>query len=689
MNAAVDPLRLLGVTRSGDHVEFRVWSANAESMRLLLFDGPDAVTPSHTVHLHQAAANVWRAQNRLLTPGRYYALQASGPDGVEHHYDPSRMLLDPYGRAVHRAPDGSWRSVVVDGEFDWGDSQRPNTPLDHTVIYEAHVKGFTKRMPGIPEHLQGTYAGLAHDAAIAHLQRLGVTAIELLPVFTFETEGFLGGRELANYWGYNTLNFFSVHAPYASADAQAAGPEAVLREFKGMVRRLHEAGLEVILDVVYNHTAEEGRGGPTSSLRGIDNASYYRLTEDGDYENMSGTGNTVNFATPAAQRLVLDSLRYWANEMRIDGFRFDLATVLGRGADGSFDREHPLLQAIQHDPDLQGIKLIAEPWDVGLGGWQTGNFPDGWSEWNDRYRDRMRDFWLRDIAAARISGVAGSGIGRFATRFAGSANTFSEARGPLASINFITAHDGFTLHDLVSYNVKHNLLNGESNRDGASNNLSYNHGYEGPSKDEEILRVRRKAMRNLLGTLLLSAGVPMLTAGDEFGRSQGGNNNADCQDNDTTWLHWDLQPWQEDLLTTTQRLLQLRRENSALRPVRYARLGELVPSASRMSWYDGGGQAMSSEDWNSPENRTLQYVASSTPEFEEFNRILLIVHALEDDTIVRLPEHPSVESYELLWDSADERPSEVTHSLLPGRMVRVTGTSMQLYRAHGPDEATA
>ena len=378
---------------------------------------------------------------------------------------------------------------------------------------------------------------------------------------------------------------------------------------------------------------------------------------------------------------MLDSLRYWANDLQIDGFRFDLAATLGRDDTHSYTREHPLLQAIVDDPALAGVKMIAEPWDVGMGGWQTGNFPDGWIEWNDRYRDRVRNFWLSDVDYARRASTSPVGIGGFANRLAGSANTFSAERGPLAGVNFVTAHDGFTLHDLVSYDVKHNLGNGEHNRDGADTNRSFNHGTEGPTQDEGILATRRRAMRNLLGTLLLSAGIPMLTAGDEFARTQRGNNNAYCHDSALTWLSWDHAPWQDDLFAHVQRLIALRRDNPALRPSRFARLDEPTPSASDMDWYDENGETMSIERWTNPQHRTLQYVATSTPEHEDFNRILLMVHGTERATEVTLPEIDGVTSYVSLWSSADERPADERRLHLPGDVVRLPGTSMHLFRA--------
>ncbi|SEI09138.1 MULTISPECIES: glycogen debranching protein GlgX [unclassified Leifsonia] len=693
---STDPLRNLGV-RLGPHGgELRVFSANADAMELCLFDETDPNWLVKTVPMTRDANGVWMGRSRSLAVGTRYTVRVSGPAAPGNMFDPEALLLDPYARGLIRVASDGWRSVVVADGFDWGDAHKPATPLDHTVIYEAHVKGISRLNPAVPEELRGSYAGLAHESTIGYLKDLGVTAVELLPVHAFVSEQRLIQEGLTNYWGYNTLNFFTPHTHYASRGAQAAGPAAVLAEFKGMVKLLHLAGIEVILDVVYNHTAEEGIGGPRTSFRGIDNATYYRHDGTGAYIDVTGCGNTLDFGNPVPQRLVLDSLRYWANEMQIDGFRFDLAATLGRGTDASYHRDHPLLVAAQTDPALQGVKLIAEPWDVGLGGWQTGNFPgptsgtgasqaDGWSEWNDRYRDRVRNFWLADISDARRNGQAPVGIGGFATRLAGSSNTFSPERGPLASVNFITAHDGFTMADLTVYDVKHNLGNGENNRDGTDNNRSFNHGVEGPTTDEAILMTRAKAVRNLMGTLLLSAGVPMITAGDEYGRSQRGNNNAYCHDSELTWMGWLRTREQRELYDTTKRLLQLRRDNPALRPSRYAVDGQTTPNASHMDWYDATGQRMDDEDWNSPENRTLQYLAASTPDKEEFNRVLLIVHGVEDDVEVSLPVAPGVTGYRLLWDSATEVPiPEDATEVAPGATRLVGGTSMQLYRAHGP-----
>lgn len=653
-------------------------------MELCLFDDKDAAWIVKTIPMTRDSHNVWVGKSRSLGPGTRYSIRATGPKSPTNAFNSERHLLDPYARGLARTNKGDWRSYVQEPDsFDWGGVAKPNVALDHTVLYEAHVKGLSKLNPDVPEHLRGTYAGLAHESTIGYLKDLGVTTIELLPVHQFVSEQRLIKSGLTNYWGYNTLNFFTPHAAYASRDAQNGGTGAVLREFKGMVRLLHEAGLEVVLDVVYNHTSEEGVGGPTTSLRGIDNANYYRQNPDGSYIDVTGCGNTINFAHEVSQRLVLDSLRYWANEVQIDGFRFDLAVTLARDESVEFDPKHPLLTAIENDPELAGVKMIAEPWDVGMGGWQVGQFPGRFSEWNDGYRDRMRDFWLSDIGSARAHGAAPNGIGSLARRLAGSAHVFSQERGPLASVNFITAHDGFTMADLTAYNHKHNIGNGENNRDGTDNNHSFNHGVEGETKDSAIRDARRKTMRNLLGTLLLSAGIPMLTAGDEFGRSQRGNNNAYCQDSELTWLQWKgREAWQDELLLISEELLRLRRENPALRPVRFGRFGESTPSATQMDWYNKDGLSMQQADWDSPEERTLQYLAASTPEFEEFNRILLIVHGLEEDISITLPDHEGVTAYTLLWDSANEDLSESELEHGPGTELRVAGASMQLFRAH-------
>lgn len=675
-----DPYDALGVRLGADGADVGLFSANASAVELCVF-GDESNDPIATVPLERGRDGLWQAHAAQLAAGGRYAYRVSGPDGPRNAFRPDAFLLDPYARAVEETPSGM-RCVAVADAFDWGESAKPATPLAATVVYEAHVKGISMLNPEVPEELRGTYAGLAHPATLNRLVDLGVTAIELLPVHAFATEPRLARLGRANYWGYNTLAFFAPHPGYATASARASGPAQVLREFKGMVKLAHEAGLEVLLDVVYNHTAEGSREGPTSSLRGIDNSTYYRQDSLGRYIDTTGCGNTVDFGQWPARRLVRDSLRYWSRQVGIDGFRFDLAATLGRDDRGVFTPDHPLLYGLVDDPQLAGVKLIAEPWDVGDGGWQTGNFPAGFSEWNDRYRDELRTFWLRDIADARSNGSAPTGIGTFASRLAGSAQTFSPERGPLASLNYVTAHDGFTLADVVAFDRKHNEDNGEDGLDGNDNPHSFNHGVEGPTDDPEILATRRRAARNLIGTLLLSAGVPMITAGDEFGRTQRGNNNAYCHDDPLTWLDYGWDPWQRDLVDTVRTLIRFRRDNAALRPRRYGRFGETVPKATQMDWYDASGSTMSIDDWQSPGNRTLQYLAASTPEFEPSNRILLVVHGLESDTEVVLPRHEGVRSYSLLWDSALERPREDGEHA-PGQRVPMTATSMKLFRAHG------
>ena len=673
-------LQHLGVHTDATGGEIRVYSSTADGIDVLIYDADNKDHVRERISLAKGKGDVWSAHSPHLVVGAEYALQAWGPATAQNSFDAEALLIDPYARGlVHRGTQ--WRATVVDTDFDWGDTTKPNIDLDHTVIYEAHVRGLTKMHPQLPLELRGTYAGLGHEVMTNYLTELGVTAVELLPVHQFISEQFLLEQGSVNYWGYNTLNFFSPHGAYATKKARAEGPSSILREFKQMVKNLHAAGIEVILDVVYNHTAEEGPGGPRLSFRGLDNAAYYRQDANGNYIDTTGCGNSVNTANPAAAQLILDSLRYWAEECQVDGFRFDLAAELGRDEKHEFQQDHPLLVAMQKDPIIGQTKLIAEPWDVGMGGWQTGNFAPGWHEWNDRYRDRIRNFWLPDIAQARNTGIAPTGVGGFAMRLAGSSNTFSDERGPIASVNFITAHDGFTLADLTTFNDKHNIGNGEDNNDGSSENRSFNHGVEGPTEDSAIAQTRRRTMRNLMGTLLLSAGIPMITAGDEHGRTQHGNNNAYCHDSPLTWVNWELQPWQEDLLSTTKYLTKLRREYPALRPVNFGRFGETVPSASQMDWYNNDGLTMTAEEWDDPHNRTLQYVAASTPEKEEFNRIFMIIHGTEQPTDVIVPRHPGVTSYEPLWFSPHPAPREIPGSLRPGETFKVNGTSILLYNA--------
>ncbi|MDI2097737.1 glycogen debranching protein GlgX [Ruicaihuangia caeni] len=679
--SGADPLRALGVRSGPDGGSMRVWSGSASAVELRLFDSTSSDAASKVIPLERDAESVWTADAEELKPGALYALGVRGDDGTRGRFDATANLLDPWARGIVRTPAG-FIAQVPDEAFDWQGVAKPKRRLRHTVVYEVHVKGFSQLNPAVPEQLRGTYAGLSHPASIDHLLALGVTAVELLPVHQSTTEARLRRMGFSNYWGYNTVGFFAPHAAYATRAAQEAGATGVVAEFKGMVRELHRAGIEVVLDVVYNHTAEEGPEGPTFSWRGIDDATYYRQGDDGEYIDTTGCGNTLNTAHPVPRRMVLDSLRYWTEEMQVDGFRFDLAVALARDADHGFDPRHPLLTEVLADPVLARSKRIVEPWDLGIDGWQVGSFPAGFVEWNDGFRDRMRTFWLRDAADAARGGAANHGIGSFTRRLAGSARVFSSARGPVASVNFVTAHDGFTLADLVSYDRKHNLGNGEAGRDGADENRSWNHGAEGPTHDRKVLDARRRSMRNLLGSLLLSAGVPMITAGDEVGRSQRGNNNAYCHDDETSWLSWDWEPWQRELLEVTRTLLRLRRDNAAVRPVRYGRFGETVRGATQMDWYNKQGLSMTWEEWDSPAERTVQYLAATAHESERLNRILLVVHGLDSPVTVTLPEHEGVHSYTLLWDSARDSLDQAPIDHGSGSELEVAGMSMQLLLAH-------
>ena len=516
------------------------------------------------------------------------------------------LLLDPYGRAVDQR-DGFLASVRIADGFVWDGDERPRLAWRDTIIYEAHVRGQTMLHPDVPPELRGTYAGMAHPAVVEHLKGLGVTAVQLLPVHFHLDEPHLQDLALTNYWGYNTAAFFALHPAYATRAAQEAGPQAVQDEFKDMVKQLHAAGLEVILDVVYNHTAEGGPDGPAVSFRGLGESAYYRTDGQGRYVDTTGCGNSLDFSKPRVVDLVLDSLRYWVEEFHIDGFRFDLAVTLCRNGANEFDPRHPFLRDIAADPILSDVKLIAEPWDVGYGGWQTGRFPTGWADWNDHFRDSLRSFWLTDRAALENGGHGGP-VARLADALSGSAALFRDSgRSRLASINYITAHDGFTLNDLVSYDRKHNEANGEQNRDGHGDNRSYNHGVEGPTEDGQILARRAQSRRNLMASLLISLGVPMITAGDELARTQQGNNNAYCQDNAITWVDWARTPESHEMLRSTKRYIRLRKEFLAAQPRDFPVRDE----QSYLHWFDQDGHPMSTERWNDPGNRVVQLLLGS------------------------------------------------------------------------------
>ncbi len=594
----------LGATYDGSGTNFALFSEVAERVDLCLFD--DAGTET-LIPLKERDAFVWHGYLPGVGPGQRYGYRIHGPDdpAAGHRCNPAKLLLDPYAKQIdgditwdeacfsYRWADGTPndddsapfvpKSVVISPYFDWDNDRHPRTPYNETVIYEAHVKGLTQTHPGIPDDIRGTYAAIAHPAMIAHYQRIGVTAIELMPVHHFVHDSHLAERGLRNYWGYNTIGFLAPHAGYAAHGHP-------VEEFKAMVKALHAAGLEVILDVVYNHTAEGNHMGPTLSFRGIDNAAYYRLVDEdrAHYYDTTGTGNTLLMRSPQVLQLIMDSLRYWVLEMHVDGFRFDLASSLARQFH-EVDRLSAFFDLVHQDPVISQVKLIAEPWDVGEGGYNVGGFPPLWTEWNGAYRDTVRDYWRGDAAT----------LAEFASRLTGSADLYEQdGRRPFASINFVTAHDGFTLHDLVSYNDKHNDANGEDGNDGESHNRSWNCGVEGETDDLEIIALREQQKRNLLTTVFLSQGVPMLLHGDELGRSQQGNNNVYAQDSPLAWIDWQRARDFEVLTDFTGRLAQLRREHPVFRRRRFFR-GRPVKGSplEDIGWYTPTGEEMSDDDW--------------------------------------------------------------------------------------------
>ena len=597
----------LGATYDGSGTNFSLFSEIAERVELCLFDAAGAETRHEVVEVD---AHCWHAYVPGLLPGQRYGWRVHGPwdPANGHRCNPAKLLLDPYAKAVsgtvdwdeacfsHRLVDFSEpdpadsamhvpKAVVVNPYFDWGNDHAPGIPVEDTIIYEVHVKGFTRNMPGIPEELRGTYAGLAHPVATDHLRRLGVTAVELLPIHQFVHDHWLVDKGLRNYWGYNSIGFLAPHNDYAAWGDDGGQ----VQEFKHLVKAMHDAGIEVILDVVYNHTAEGDANGPTLSFKGIDNAAYYRLEEDdlARYRDYTGTGNSMNMRHPHVLQLIMDSLRYWVTEMHVDGFRFDLAATLARELH-EVDRLSAFFDLIQQDPVVSQVKLIAEPWDVGEGGYQVGNFPPLWSEWNGKYRDTVRDYWLHQHQTA---------LQDFGYRFTGSSDLYeASSRRPSASVNFVTAHDGFTLADLVSYDRKHNEANGEGNRDGTDDNRSWNHGVEGPTDDPEITAARRRQRKNLLVTLFCAQGVPMILGGDEIGRSQGGNNNAYCQDNEVSHFDWD--DVDHDMLRFTRDLIALRREHPVFRRRRWFQ-GRAIHGSEALDigWVRPDGEPMSHDDW--------------------------------------------------------------------------------------------
>lgn len=668
----------LGATYSSEGVNFALFSENAERVELCLYSQDAPNKEAYRIELKERTDQVWHCFIPDLKPGWRYGYRVYGPWSPENglRFNPNKLLIDPYAKAI----DGEieWKDamyaypikeedenrhltfydedsapytakgVIIDTFYDWEGDQRPGIPMHKTVIYEAHVKGLTMQHPELPEELRGTYSGVSHPIIIDYLKDLGITAIELMPVHHFVQDSFLVEKGLRNYWGYNTLAFFAPNVAYASRGR--AGEQ--VREFKDMVKALHRAGIEVLLDVVYNHTAEGNHFGPTLSMRGIDNQSYYRLVENDEqfYMDYTGTGNTLNMVHPRSLQLVMDSLRYWVDEMHIDGFRFDLASALARGL-YDVGKLSTFLDTIHQDPTISQVKLIAEPWDVGPGGYQVGSFPVLWSEWNGKFRDNMRAYWRGDAV----------GVADLAYRLSGSSDLYEYGgRKPSASINFITAHDGFTLRDLVSYNEKHNMANGENNQDGESHNLSWNCGYEGHTDDPEINALRARMQRNFMTTLLLSQGVPMITMGDEYGRTQNGNNNAYCQDNEISWFNWSWTPEQEEMHAYTRALIQLRKDNQIFhrrrffsgRAIRGEKIGDIL-------WINSDGEEMGSDKWNDLNHRCLGMLLNGQA-MEEYDEkgarigsdiFLVILNSYWEDLQFTLPGYRNMTRWKLVLDT--------------------------------------
>ncbi len=704
----------LGATYDGTGVNFAVFSEVADRVELCLVDGEGDDLTETRVDLPEVDGFVWHGYVPYLQPGQRYGFRVHGPydPARGHRCNPTKLLLDPYAKAIEGQADNdqalfsytfgdpdaastrrintddslrhTMLSVVTNPFFDWSNDRPPRHEYHDTVIYEAHVKGLTRLHPDIPEGIRGTYAGVAHPATIAHLKGLGVTAIELMPVHQFVQDSHLLDRGLSNYWGYNTIGFLAPHNGYAAGGQRG---QQVL-EFKGMVKALHEADIEVILDVVYNHTAEGNHLGPTLAFRGLDNHSYYRLVSDdlAHYYDTTGTGNSLLMRHPHVLQLIMDSLRYWVTEMHVDGFRFDLAATLARQFH-EVDKLSAFFDLIQQDPVVSQVKLIAEPWDVGEGGYQVGGFPPLWTEWNGKYRDTVRDYWRG----------AGGALAEFASRFTGSSDLYEHTgRKPIASVNFVTCHDGFTLRDLVSYNEKHNEANGEGGVDGESHNRSWNCGVEGPTTDPEVLALRARQQRNFLATLLLSQGVPMISHGDELGRTQLGNNNGYCQDNEITWVDWDLQDDEDQLLAFTQSIIRLRRENPVFRRRRFfagspdhggeSDLGDIA-------WLTANADHMDEPAWRNPAARSVMVFlnGSAIPEPDKRGErtlgdsFLVMFNAHHEPITFTLPD----EEYGRVWiPEVDTAAREIdAEEFEPGWQIQVDARSVVVLRSpRGADE---
>jgi len=699
----------LGATWDGKGVNFALFSEYATQVELCFFDTVDAAQPSQCLTMPERTDQVWHAYLPEVLPGQLYGYRVHGPYEPQqgHRFNPSKLVLDPYAKAIGR--DVRWAdelfayrmgdpdadrsfddrdsaayaplAVVIDPAFTWGDDRPPRTPWHKTVIYELHVKGFTQRHPAVPERLRGTYAGLASEPVVTHLASLGVTAVELEPVHHFLDDRSLVERGLTNYWGYNTLAYFAPASRYAAAHL----PQDAVQQFKMMVAALHAAGIEVILDVVYNHTAEGNQMGPTLSLRGIDNSAYYKLSPDDAryYMDYTGCGNSLNVRHPRVLQLIMDSLRYWVTEMHVDGFRFDLASTLARAL-YEVDRLSAFFDIIHQDPILSQVKLIAEPWDVGQGGYQVGNFPVLWSEWNGKYRDTVRRFWKGD----------GDTLAEFATRLSGSSDLYQgDGRKPYASINFITCHDGLNLHDLVSYNEKHNDANGEQNQDGATDNDSWNGGTEGPTDDPAITALRWQQKRNLITTLLLSQGVPMLLAGDELSHTQQGNNNTYCQDNDLTWLPWELTDDQRAFGAFVRQVLDMRRTQPVFQRRQFFQGRPIYgQDVQDITWFDPSGQEMSADAWQTGYARCLgvelagDLIGDSDERGEPLwgDSILLLMNAHYEAMPFTIPTRGGGEPWERLLDTAD--PSAAAMVCPAGQPYTLQGRSMVVLRTPAPPQ---
>ncbi len=682
----------LGATWDGEGTNLALFSQGAEAVDVCLFDEAGR---ERRIPLEESTHHVWHGYLPQVGPGQRYGFRVDGPYAPERglRFNPSKLLVDPYARAIdgdfalHDAVFGEGdghqdhrdsapyvpKSVVVHDAFPWGDDHhRPHHAWSDTVIYELHVKGFTALHPDIPQELRGTYAGLAHPAAIAHLQRLGITAVELMPVHHFVSEPHLLRRDLTNYWGYNSLGYFAPHAGFSASGSRGEQ----VREFKAMVRALHAAGIEVLLDVVYNHTAEGDETGPTLSFRGIDNAHYYRLeeTDPASYRDYTGCGNTLDARNPHVLQLLMDSLRYWVTEMHVDGFRFDLASALARSMH-DVDKLSAFFDVIQQDPVVSQVKLIAEPWDLGEGGYQVGEFPPLWTEWNGKYRDTVRDVWRGEQ----------QGVRELAYRLSGSSDLYQDdGRRPYASINFVTAHDGFTMRDLTTYETKHNDANGEQGRDGESHNRSWNCGVEGETTDVEVQALRLRQVKNLLTTLLLSTGVPMLTMGDELFRTQGGNNNPYCQDNEVSWVDWTPTPEGTELSNLVSQLLALRHAHPVFRQKAFFSGRSLGSNGVKdIAWFGADGAELTDTEWFDPAQHVIAMyldgrgIKTRGPRGQrvEDDSFLLVLNLGAEEAGVTLPGAPWATSYDVVL---------ATGTAEPGVVLAVTGRSVVLLRADRP-----